>query len=89
MLLLSPIKGFQGVQKDAATELATAMRTSWMAVSLTYALAEMSIRNATKEELVGARIFIGILMNLGEPIPPAFPAFPDKDLGQPTKPKSE
>jgi len=52
-----------------------------MTIGLTYALAEMSIRNASKEELVGARIFIGILMNLGEPLPPALPAFPDKELG--------
>lgn len=89
MLTLSPIFHFQSVRKDDSVQLATAIRTSWMTTSLTYALAEMSIRNATKEELVGARIFIGILMNLGEPIPLAVPAFPDKELGQPTKPKSE
>jgi len=82
MLSLSPILNFQQTQKAAAEQLAQTIRTSWMPTALTFALAEMSSRNATREELIGARIFIGILMNLAEPLSPPTPALPSKELGQ-------
>jgi hypothetical protein len=82
MLALSPITHFQKTRATDAEELFKAVRTVWMTSALTHALAEMSGRNATNDELRGARIFIGILLNMAEPIPAPAPPLPDKSLGQ-------
>jgi hypothetical protein len=82
MLSLSPIAHFQNTRKEDAMALANAVRTSWMTSALTYSMASMALSGATKEELIGARQFMGIMMNLAEPIPAPPPPLPDKTLGQ-------
>ena len=90
MLNLSPIAHFQKVRPAEAEELFKVMRTSWMTSAMIYALAEMSGRNATNDELRGARAFMALLLNMAEPIPAPAPPLPDKSLGQKTdEPKKE
>ncbi len=79
-LSLSPILNFQGQHKAVAEELSKVMRTGFMATSMSFALSEMAYRNASKEEMIGAKIFIGVLMNLAEPLPIPPPSLPDKEL---------
>lgn len=80
MLTLSPIALFQATQKEIAADHAANVRSSKFTTVLNFALAEMAFRNMTNEELRGARIYIGILMNMGEKPETIKPPAPSKDL---------
>jgi len=79
-------------QKASAEELRKVIPSAWMTCALTCALSEMAYTKATSENLAGARMFIDILINMGEEtaLPPEPP--PSKEL-QPipgmTKPTAE
>jgi len=91
MLALSPITIFQQTQKELAAEHQAAVRTSALAVRLSFALAEMAGRQqVTTENLLGARMFVNIFLNLAEKPEVPKPAAPDKSLGSAIKkPKPE
>jgi hypothetical protein len=89
MITLSPIQTFQSTHKDDAAAHAALVRTSALNLALSFTLAEMAGRSVSSEELVGARMFAGIFLNLAEkPEPPKQP-LPNKDLGMrsPVTPK--
>jgi hypothetical protein len=69
MTTLSPKTNFLLYAKPAAEELQKQRESSWLTVSLTYALAQMAHEGHSKEELLGAREFINTLQNLWEPVP--------------------
>ncbi len=89
MKTLSPTIQFQTAHKAEAESLTVAVRERWMAVSLTHAIASMSIGGATKEELIGARKFVEIFLNLAEPVKAAPMGLPPKELGQKPEEKQE
>jgi len=73
MTSISPKRNFLTFQKGHAAELQNHRESSWFTVAATYALAEMACRNATAEQLNGARNFITVFQNLWEE---------DKDKGK-------
>lgn len=82
MLALKPIEVFQSTHKDDAAAHAALVRTSALNLALSFALAEMAGRTSiTSENLVGARMFAGIFLNLAEKPEPPKPMLPNKDLG--------
>lgn len=89
MLTISPVAQFQQTRAADAEKLFDAVRTPWFTTALCYAMSEMAVSGATKEELTGARIYMAALMNLSEPIPKPKPPLPSKELGQPDKPTQE
>lgn len=83
MKTLSPSVLFRATEKDLATEHAGNVLTIKFSKLLTYTLAEMATgRDVSPEELRGAKMFIGILLNLSEIPKPPKPVAPDKSLGQ-------
>jgi hypothetical protein len=66
MILHSPKHNFQAFQPEASEALKSQRESSWLTVSMTYALAEMASLGATTEQLNGARNFIQVLQNLWE-----------------------
>jgi hypothetical protein len=83
MLVLSPSLLFQQSQKDSAAEHMARVRTTAFPTMLTFALAEMAGRNTvTSENLVGARMLVGIILNLSEKQEDPKLQLPNKDLGQ-------
>lgn len=72
--------------QELAMEHSGNVRKSKYSVVLNYALSEMAMgKDVTPEELRGAKIFIGILLNIAEKPAPLPPPLPDKSLGQPPK----
>lgn len=80
MLKLSSITLFQSAHHELAADHAANVRSSKYTTVLNFALAEMAGRDVTNDELRGARIYIGILMNMGEKPETIKPPAPNKDL---------
>jgi hypothetical protein len=70
---------FQNSATDYKGAISEMAKSPALRVSVIYAMAELASRGATHEQLAGARAFVDILINLGEPIEPPR-SFPDKTL---------
>jgi hypothetical protein len=80
MNTISPKALFLQAHKDKAEELSKIVLDTTLRHATVFALAEMANeRGVTQEQLDGAKRFVDILINLGEP-PQKQPEFPDRTL---------
>lgn len=68
--------------KDEAATLAEAVQSKWFKESVCFALAVMAASVST-EQMVGARVFVNTLSNLGTPDEKPHQPLPEKNLKNP------
>lgn len=81
MNAISPKQDFQNFQGVLVDDARKQTAQAWFLVSANFALAQLAWNGASSDELNGARKFLTILVNIGEP-PVELPVFPKKQLDE-------
>lgn len=67
MAAISPKADFMQMQPDAAKEARSQLPLPWFRMATQAALAHFALTGPTTEEMAGARKFLGLLVDIGEP----------------------